>query len=66
MRSQKRGALILVNNINFMNRPWRRRNGAEIDRDNLVHLFRQMGFFVCVKEDMKRYVSTKEQQWNPL
>lgn len=56
MRSQKRGILIIVNNIHFVNKPWLRRNGAETDRDNLVHVFRQMGFFVCVQEDLTRLV----------
>lgn len=56
MRSQKRGILIIVNNIHFINKPWLRRNGAETDRDNLVHVFRQMGFFVCVQEDLTKLV----------
>lgn len=56
MQSDKRGILIIVNNINFRNK-CRRRNGAEIDRDNLVHVFRQMGFFICVQEDLTKYVS---------
>lgn len=57
MRSQKRGILIIVNNIHFINKPRLRRNGAETDRDNLVHVFRQMGFFVCVQEDLTKLVS---------
>lgn len=56
MRSQKRGILIIVNNIHFINKPRLRRNGAETDRDNLVHVFRQMGFFVCVQEDLTKLV----------
>lgn len=56
MRSEKRGILIVVNNIHFRNK-LRRRNGAETDRDNLVSVFRQMGFFVCVQEDLTKYVS---------
>lgn len=58
MRSPKRGILIIVNNIHFMNKPRLRRNGAETDRDNLVHVFRQMGFFVCVQEDLTKLVRT--------
>lgn len=57
MRSPKRGILIIVNNIHFLNKPWLRRNGAETDRDNLVYVFRQMGFFVCVQEDLTKLVS---------
>lgn len=57
MCSNKRGILILVNNIHFRNKPWLRRNGAETDRDNIVHVFRQMGFFVCVQEDLTKLVS---------
>lgn len=56
MHSQKRGILIIVNNVNFKNKPRLRRNGAETDRDNLVHVFRQMGFFVCVQEDLTKLV----------
>lgn len=56
MNSDKRGILIIVNNIHFRQK-WRRRNGAETDRDNLVHVFRQMGFFICVQEDLTKYVS---------
>lgn len=48
--------LILVNNIHFRNKPLLRRNGAETDRDNIVHVFRQMGFFVCVQEDLTKLV----------
>lgn len=56
MNSEKRGILIIVNNIHFRNK-YRKRNGAETDRDNLVHVFRQMGFFICVQEDLTKYVS---------
>lgn len=55
MRSEKRGILIVVNNIHFRSK-FRRRNGAETDRDNLVNVFRQMGFFICVQEDLTKYV----------
>lgn len=58
MQSNKRGIFVLVNNIHFKRK---RRNGAETDRDNLVHLFRQMQFKVYVFEDMGRDVSSEIQ-----
>lgn len=55
MKGRDRGVFILVNNIHFRNK--NRRNGAEVDRDNLVTLFRQMGFKILLYEDLCKDVS---------
>lgn len=55
MNSPNRGIFVLVNNIHFKNK--NRRNGAEADRDNLVALFRQMGFTILLYEDLSKDVS---------
>lgn len=58
MTSKNRGVLFLVNNIHFKykkNAPVR--NGAETDRDNLIDLFRQMGFKIFYYEDLTTDVS---------
>lgn len=57
MKSQNRGVLFLVNIINFDKRPTRIRNGASVDRDNLISLFRQMGFLTFYYEDITKAVS---------
>lgn len=59
MKSQHRGAFVLVNNINFEAKngfSTDRRNGAEADKNNLVTLFRQMGFTIYLYEDLYREV----------
>lgn len=56
MKGRDRGVFILVNNIHFRNK--NRRNGAEVDRDNLVTLFRQMGFKILLYEDLCKGVSS--------
>lgn len=57
MKSRNRGVLFLVNIINFRNKGERIRNGAHVDRDNLIELFRQMGFKVFYYEDITHRVS---------
>lgn len=54
MRSAKRGLLFLVNIINFEKK--KRRNGADVDRDNLINLFRQMHFQIMYYEDITKAV----------
>lgn len=57
MKSKNRGILFLVNIINFKgNEP---RRGAQIDRDNLISLFRQMNFEIFYYEDITVNVSYK-------
>lgn len=55
MRSNNRGIFVMVNNVNFASN--RYRNGALVDRDNLIHLFRKMDFKVFYYEDLKKDVS---------
>lgn len=50
MRSKYRGVFLMVNIINFPHSD--RRNGAEIDRENLIHLFREFGYEVFYYEDL--------------
>ncbi|KAH8262473.1 hypothetical protein KR026_007598 [Drosophila bipectinata] len=40
-----RGVLLMVNIIDFQD-PKRRRNGADLDSDSLIYLFREMGFTI--------------------
>lgn len=56
MRSTKRGVLFLVNIINFEKKPTITRNGATVDRDNLINLFRQMHFQIIYYEDITKAV----------
>lgn len=54
MRSKHRGVLFFVNIINFpdgVNGP-EVRNGAHMDRNNLIWVFRQMGFVIFYYEDI--------------
>lgn len=55
MNSKNRGIFIMINNVNFANN--RYRNGALVDRDNLIHLFRKMKFKVFYYEDLEKDVS---------
>lgn len=55
MNSKNRGIFIMVNNVSFASN--RYRNGALVDRDNLIHLFRKMHFKVFYYEDLFRDVS---------
>lgn len=56
MKSSKRGLLFLVNIINFEKQPRKKRNGATVDRDNLISLFRQMNFQIIYYEDITKAV----------
>lgn len=56
MRSIDRGVLFLVNIVHF-DQPNKLRNGADADRDNLIALFREMGFKIFYYENLKRDVS---------
>lgn len=56
MKSAKRGVLFLVNIINFKTKPTNTRNGASVDRDNLINLFRQMQFQIIYYEDITKAV----------
>lgn len=51
MQSRNRGVAFLVNIINFRYRPKEPRHGADVDKVNLVQLFRQMGFTVMYYEN---------------
>lgn len=52
MKSSRRGVIFIVNIITYKNNTHPTRNGAEADRDNLVSLFRQLGFTVFYYEDL--------------
>lgn len=54
MRNRNRGVVFIVNIITYMNDTNPTRNGAETDRENLVCLFRQLGFTVFYYEDLTR------------
>lgn len=58
MQSPNRGVAFLVNIINFRNRPKEPRLGADVDKVNLVQLFRQMGFTVMYYENRTAVVRT--------
>lgn len=57
MRSRHRGVFFLVNIINFHKKE--PRNGASVDRDNLITLFRGMEFDIFYNEDITSGVSIK-------
>lgn len=57
MKTRNRGVLFLVNIINFKDMGKRIRNGAHVDRDNLIALFRGMGFKIFYYEDITHNVS---------
>lgn len=53
MRSKHRGVLFFVNIINFpTTHGTDKRNGADMDRRNLIWAFRQMGFIIFYYEDI--------------
>lgn len=52
MKSAKRGVIFIVNIIKYKNDTHPKRNGAEMDKENLVSLFRQLGFTVFYYEDL--------------
>lgn len=55
MKSRHRGVFFLVNIINFNKKE--PRNGASVDRDNLITLFRGMEFKIFYNEDVTSVVS---------
>lgn len=55
MKSENRGIFIMINNVSFASN--RYRNGALVDRDNLIYLFRKMKFKVFYYEDLVKDVS---------
>lgn len=55
MKSRHRGVFFLVNIINFHKKE--PRNGASVDRDNLITLFRGMEFEIFYNEDITSVVS---------
>lgn len=58
MNTANRGILILVNNINFKAKS--KRNGATVDRDNMIYLFRDMmKFKVYYFEDLTSEVGVE-------
>ena len=50
MRSNPRGIVIIVNNVNFENSS--NRTGSTVDEKNLNQLFTEMGFYVIVRRDL--------------
>lgn len=52
MKSKNRGVLFLVNIIEVNGQPKQYRNGAEIDKANLIKLFREFGFIVFYYENL--------------
>lgn len=60
MRSQNRGILVFVNNIQFETSKHLERFGAESDRDNFITLFRQMGFKILYYENLRQLVSGRK------
>jgi Caspase domain len=52
MKSPKRGVFLFVNIINFKSQ--KTRAGAESDRENLITLFRELGYTVYYYEDLKK------------
>lgn len=54
MRQRNRGVVFIVNVITYWNDTHPKRNGAETDKENLVSLFRQLGFTVFYYEDLTR------------
>lgn len=52
MKSAKRGVFFFVNIINFPQK--KTRSGADCDRENLITLFREMGYKIFYYEDLRR------------
>lgn len=61
MDSNPRGAVLIINNKKFENNH-QKRPGTEQDCKKLKHLFEKLGFYVCVKEDLKRNEVLRECQ----
>ncbi|XP_037721131.1 caspase Dronc [Drosophila subpulchrella] len=55
MRSRmNRGVLLMVNIMDFPD-PKRKRNGAEVDSNSLIHLFRELGFTIFAYGNMNQH-----------
>ena len=54
MKSKNRGVFFLVNIINFDESREKHRAGAESDHDNLISLFRELGFIIFYYQDITR------------
>lgn len=52
MKSRNRGVAFIVNVITFLKDVHPKRNGADIDGQNLISLFQQLGFVVFYYEDI--------------
>lgn len=52
MRGKKRGILLLINNIKFIDDREPFRKGAEVDEVNLIDLFKQFGFEIANYRDL--------------
>lgn len=50
--SKNRGAVLIVNNINYINNVHLPREGAEVDGKNLQELFHQMGFQIKMHNNL--------------
>lgn len=57
MNSKNRGVLFFVNIIKFDQDKHDERLGAELDRENLLHLYDQMGFKIFYYENITSTVS---------
>lgn len=57
MKSKNRGVLFLVNIIEIQNQPDKYRNGAILDKQKLITLFRQFGFKIFYYENITLKVS---------
>lgn len=53
MKSKNRGVLFLVNIIEIQNQPHNYRNGAILDKEKMITLFRQFGFEIFYYENLK-------------
>lgn len=57
MDSLNRGVLFFINIIKYDNDVSSERKGAEFDRDNFIHFFKEMGFKVFYYENITAAVS---------
>ncbi|XP_064611430.1 caspase-2-like isoform X2 [Liolophura sinensis] len=51
MESNPRGYMLIINNITFSNPEWNRA-GAEADGENLISVFRQLGYLIEYQKDL--------------
>ena len=52
--SPRKGIAFILNNIIFYEGE---RRGSEIDLENMVHLFRELGYEIILREDLKGEVN---------